>query len=101
MPANSETLLKVESVGHLKKLILSLNTCHPKDDHIYQPIIHVGEITLMGQFQDSVVECVDILTLSLRNLGKFESCHSEITDWLTKFLEALQNIVDIICLVQL
>ena len=101
MPANGEILLKVESVGCLRKLILSRNTCHPKDDCIYQSLIHVGKITLMGQLQDSVVECVDVLTLSLSNLGKLESGHSEITDWLTKFLEVLQNIVDIICLVQL
>ena len=89
MPANGETLLKVESVGHLKKLILSLNTCCPEDDCIYQSLIHVRKITLTGQLQDSVVECVDILTLSLRNLGKLESGCSEITDWLAKFLKAL------------
>ena len=64
MPANGETLLKVESVGHLKKLVLSLNTRHPEDDRIYQSLIHVREITLMGQLQDSVVESV-----------KFSPCH--------------------------
>ena len=101
MPANGETLLKVESVGHLKKLVLSLNTCHSEDDRIYQSLIHVGEITLMGQLQDPVVEGVDVLSLSLRNFGELECGHSEVTDWFAKFLEMLQNIIDIIHLVQL
>ena len=91
MPANSETLLKVESVGHLKKLVLSLNTCCPEDDRIYQSLIHVREVTLMSQLQDSVVESVDILSLSLRNFGEFKSGHSEVTDWLTKFLEIAEE----------
>ena len=64
MPANGETLLKVESVGHLKKHILSLNTRCPKDDHIYQSLIHVREITLTDQLQDSVVE-----------VSTFSPCH--------------------------
>ena len=101
MPANSETLLKVESVGHLKKLVLSLNTCHPEDDCIYQSLIHVREITLTSQLQDSVVECVNILTLSLRDPGKLEPSHSQVTEWFAKFFESLQNIIDIICLVRL
>ena len=101
MPANSETLLKVESVGNLKKLVLSLYTHHPKDDRIYQSLIHVRKITLMGQLQDSVVEGVNVLSLSLRDLSKLEPSCSEVTDWFTKFLNALKNIIDIIHLVHL
>ena len=63
--------------------------------------IHVGEITLMSQIQDSIVECVDILTLLLRHLGKLEPSHSEVTDWFAKFFKLVQNIIDIICLVRL
>ena len=101
MPADSKTLLKVESVRHLKKLVLSLDTCHPKDDGIYQSLIHIREITLTSQLQDSIVECVDVLTLSLTNFGKLEPSRSEVTDGFAKFFKSLQHIVDIICLVRL
>ena len=55
----------------------------------------------MSHLQDSVVESVNILTLSLRDFGKLEPSCSEVTDWFAKFFESLQNIVDIIGLVRL
>ena len=101
MPADRKTLLKVKSIGCLKKLVLSLDTHHSKNDGINQPFIHIGEITLTGQLQDSVVESVHVFSLPLRDFGELKSGHPEVTNRLTKLFKSLQHIVDIICLVRL
>ena len=98
--ANSKTLMKIQSVKHLEEFVLGLDTHSTKDDHIYQPLIHVRKITLTGQLQYSVVKCVDILSLMLRNFCELKSGHSKVANWLTEFLEVLQDIIDIICLVR-
>ena len=97
--ANSKTLLKIQSVRHLEKFVLGLDTCSTKDDYIYQLLIHVRKITLMGQLQYPVVKCVDVLSLTLRYFCELESGCSKVANWLTEFLKALQDIDDIICLV--
>ena len=48
VPANSETLLKIESISHLKQFVLGLDTCSTEDNCIYQSLIHVRKIALMG-----------------------------------------------------
>ena len=73
MPADGKTLLKIKCIGCLKKLVLSLDTHCSKNDGINQPFIHIGEITLMGQLQDSVVESVHVFSLPLRNFGELKS----------------------------
>ena len=89
MPADHKTLLKTKRIGSLKKFVLSLDTVCSEDNCINQSLIDVREVTLMSHLQDSIVERVNVFTLSLRKFSKSKPCCPEVADWFAKFFKSL------------